>query len=107
MSIIDVILTLGQRGIPLRGNWDKKEGAEDGNFAYFVNWKSTFHEDLKGHLDCASGNAKYMSPRIQNEIISLSEELIRVKILSCIPKSWNLMADETQDCSIEHLCPVC
>ena len=31
LSIIDVILTLGQRGIPIRGNWNIKEGAEDGN----------------------------------------------------------------------------
>ena len=56
-----MILALGQRGIPLRGNWDKKEGAEDGNFAYFVNWKSTLHDDLKDHLDHASSNAKYVA----------------------------------------------
>ena len=49
LSIIDVILALGQRGIPLRGNWDKKEGCEDGNFVYFVKWKSQFHGDLKDH----------------------------------------------------------
>ena len=107
LSIIDVVLALGQRGIPLRGNWDKKEGTEDGNFAYFVNWKSTFHEDLKDHLDHTSSNARYMSPRIQNEIIHLSEEFIREKILSCIPKYWSLMADETQDCSTTEQVSIC
>ena len=34
-SIIDIILVVGQRGIPFRGNWDKKEKLEDGNFTFF------------------------------------------------------------------------
>ena len=29
LSIIDVVLALGQRGIPFRGNWDKAEKSED------------------------------------------------------------------------------
>ena len=32
LSIIDIILVLGQRGIPFRGNWDRKEKSEDGHF---------------------------------------------------------------------------
>jgi hypothetical protein len=36
LSIIDIVIALGQRGIPLRGNWDKKSKSEDGNFAFFV-----------------------------------------------------------------------
>ena len=63
LSIIDIILALGQRGIPSRGNWDKKKKSGDGNFAFFLNWKSTFHEDLKEHLEHAPANAKYTSPR--------------------------------------------
>ena len=107
MSIIDVILALGQREIPLRGNWDKKEGCEDGNFVYFVKWKCQFHGDLKDHLDHAKDNAKYLSPRIQNEVIHLAEDLIREKIMSCIPKYWSLMADETQDCSTTEQVSIC
>ena len=45
LSIIDIILAMGQRIIPFTGNWDKKERAEDGNFAFVVNWKSEFHKD--------------------------------------------------------------
>ena len=40
LSIIDVVLALGQRTIPLRGNWLDRERKEDGNFMFFVNWKS-------------------------------------------------------------------
>ena len=30
VSIIDVVIALGQRGIPLRGNWDPSKRNEDG-----------------------------------------------------------------------------
>ena len=107
LSIIDIILALGQRGIPFRGNWDKIEMSEDGNFSFFVNWKSRFHEDLKEHLKHAPDNGKDTSPMIQNEIIQLCEGFMREKILSCIPKYWSLMADETQDCSTTEQLSIC
>ena len=107
LSIIDIIIALGQRGIPFRGNWDKKSKSEDGNFAFFVKWKSTFHKDLKDHMELAAENAKYTSPRIQNEIISLCEGVIRERITACIPKYWSLMADETQDCSTTEQVSIC
>ena len=37
LSIIDIILVLAKYGNPFRGNWDKKERAEDSNFAFFMN----------------------------------------------------------------------
>jgi hypothetical protein len=107
LSIIDIILALGQRGITFRGNWNKEEKAEDGNLTFFVNWKSKFHQDLKEHLASAPDNAKYTSPRIQNETVSLCEQAIREKILSSILKYWSLMADETQDCSTMEQLSVC
>ena len=107
LSLIDIILALGQRGIPFRGSWDKVEKSEDGNFIFFVNWKSKFHEDLKEHLVHATDNAKYTSPMIQNEIIHLCEGYIREKIVSRISKYWSLMADETQDCSTAEQLSIC
>lgn len=41
LSIIDVIIALGERGVPFRGNWDILKKSEDANFAFFVNWKSS------------------------------------------------------------------
>ena len=77
LPIIDVIIKLAMRGAPLRGNWVKKTGEENGNFIFFLNWKSEFDKDLKDHLKHAPKNAKFTSPRIQNEIISLCESIIR------------------------------
>ena len=70
ISIIDTIMALGQRGVALRGNWNVHEKEEDGNFNFFVNWKAKTDDDLAQHLKYAHGNGRYMSPQIQNEIIS-------------------------------------
>ena len=59
----------------------KKIRAKDGNFSFFVNWKSQYHEDLKIHLANAPENAKYTSPKVQNEIIELCEMTIRERIM--------------------------
>ena len=49
LSNIDVIISLAVRGIPLRGNWNSMEQREDGNFDYFIQWKSRFDTILKSH----------------------------------------------------------
>lgn len=74
---------------------------------FFVNWKSTFHKDLKEHIDHAADNAKYTSPKIQNEVITLCEQAIRERLMSSIPQYWSLMADETQDCSTTEQVSIC
>ena len=101
LSIIDIVISLGLRGIPLRGhNWDKVEKEEDGNFTFFLKWKSNYDANLhERHLTNASKNSKYTSPQIQNEIISLCDAWTRKSIILSIPEYWSVMADETQDCS--------
>ena len=54
LSIIDVVVALGKRGIAFRGNWDKVTKTEDGNFSFFVDWKSQFDKDLKEHFQHAA-----------------------------------------------------
>lgn len=100
LSIIDVIIALGKRNIPFRGHaWDKVTKREDGNFDFFVHWKSEFDSILREHLDHAPGNAKYMSPAIQNELITLVGLEIRDSILENIKaaKWYSIMADESTD----------
>ena len=107
LSIIDIVISLGQRGIPLRGNWSSSDKVEDGNFSFFVGWKSQFDTELKDRLKHACPNAKYTSPTIQNKIIELCEASIREKILSQVSNYWSLLADETQDCSSSEQVSVC
>ena len=107
LSIIDVIIKLAMRGAPLRGNWVKKTGEENGNFIFFLNWKSEFDKDLKDHLKYAPKNAKFTSPRIQNEIISLCESIIREKVIATVQTYWSVMADETTDVSATEQMSIC
>ena len=62
ISIIDIIVVLGQRNIALRGNWDKELKKEDGNFQCLIDWKSSFDNALKEHLETASRSLQYLSP---------------------------------------------
>ena len=107
MSINDIILVLGQKGISFRGNWGKKERTEDGNFSFFVNWKSKYHEYLKINLANAPENAKCTSPKVQNEITELCEMTIRERIMLNISRYWSLIGDETQDCSTTEQLSIC
>lgn len=52
LSIIDIVIVLGQRNIPFRGHeWDKAPKRENGNFDFFLHWKSQFDEGLKSHIE--------------------------------------------------------
>ena len=107
LAIIDTIIKLAMRGVALRGDWVKKCGKENGNFIFFLNWKSEFDKNLNDHLQYSPGNAKFTSPRIQNEIISLCESIIREKIIAMIQTYWSLMADETTDASTTEQMSIC
>lgn len=63
LSIIDTIVALGKRNIPFCGhNWNMETGREDGNFDFFIQWKSKFDPVLKSHLLHCKRNATYLSP---------------------------------------------
>ena len=109
ISIIDVILMLGMRGMALRGDWDKVEHKENSNFNFFVKWKSKFDGDLKCHLESAPKNAVYLSPKIQNEFIECIEHIIRDDIVARANNSafLSVIADETTDVSISQQLSIC
>ncbi|VDI24426.1 Hypothetical predicted protein [Mytilus galloprovincialis] len=110
LNIIDVIVVMGQRNIPLRGhNWDKDAKREDGNFDFFVHWKAEDKPVLKQHLATAAYNAKYLSPDIQNEIIAIAGDEVLEVILSrarCA-KWFSIMADECTDVANLEQMAVC
>lgn len=73
MSIIEVILFCGRKGIALRGHCDagpltlEDPLENEGNFRALVGLKIRSGNDLlRDHLEIASGNATYPSPQIQN-----------------------------------------
>jgi hypothetical protein len=56
-------------------------------------------ELLQKHISENAGNAKYTSPRIQNEIISICGKLIKNDIvnLANAANAFSVIADETAD----------
>lgn len=75
---------------------------------FFINWKSNFDVDLKRHIDSPTKN-KYLSPKVQNEIIDCCGEEVRENIVPRMSNSsfFSIMADETTDDSNQSLENVC
>lgn len=106
--IIRAILLCGRQGLALRGNRDygpllmKDSKENDGNFRAFLRYAIECGDiDLHQHLQTASINATYLSPRIQNEIIDAVGKIITNKIVERINKAkcFASIADETIDVS--------
>ena len=108
-SIIDVVIVLGQRGLALRGDYNKEMKKEDGNFQFFVDWKSSMDKDLKYHLESAPQNAKYLSPQTQNEFIECIDKVVRKSIVTKIAEShyFSVLADETTDSATKEQMALC
>ena len=99
LSIVHVVIRLAMPAVAVRGNLNKEENEEDGNFLFFVKWKATFHKALEDHLRHAPNDIRFNSPRIQNEIVSICENIISDRTISKISRYWSVMADETTDVS--------
>lgn len=106
LSILDVIISLSRRGIPLRGSWDKDTCEEDSNFNFFVKWKAMDNIALASHMQHCPRNAQYLSPKIQNEFLDCFANVLRSDIITQAMKSdfFSIMADESSDQShVEQL----
>ena len=81
LCILDMIISLAEREIPLRGNWCKEKKEEDSNFTFFLKWKSQDNVELASFLKNAPRNATYLSPHIRNQLIDCFTHVIREKIV--------------------------
>ncbi|EEC10980.1 hypothetical protein IscW_ISCW024453, partial [Ixodes scapularis] len=102
ISIIELVLFCGRQGIALRGHRDagpltlEDPLENDGNFRALVRLKIRSGDDLlRDHLETAPGNATYLSPQIQNEILVASSTLVQQTIVSQVnsAKCFSLLAD--------------
>ena len=98
-SIIKTIILCGQQNIPMRGKSDDRS-----NFMALLNFRAEHDLALSEHLRIASGNSKYISHRIQNELVALCGNQIRDKIVKeCIAaKYFSIIVDETTDVSVKE-----
>lgn len=82
---------------------------EDGNFDFFIHWKSEFDPVFKQHQQLCSSNASYLSPQIQNELIKHSGEEVRSQILGAARTArwYSVMVDECADVAALEQMAVC
>ncbi|KAG8233746.1 hypothetical protein J437_LFUL003816, partial [Ladona fulva] len=96
-SIISTVMFCGTHDLPFRG-----KGNHEGVFEDLIKLKIDAGDHiLKEHIEKGGKNATYMSPQIQNEIISLCGDVIRDNITTDVKKAYaySILADESSDIS--------
>lgn len=97
IPIIKTLIYCGTHDIAIRGKC-----SDEGNFIDLLKFRVDSGDTiLMNHFETCTTKTKYVSHRIQNEIISICGDVIRNNIISCINDSYvfSLLADETSDIS--------
>lgn len=97
--IVNVTLTMAMANLAFRGHREKIGEINNGNFLTIVELLAEYDPVLKDILQRPQGTVKYLSPQIQNELISLLASKIEEDIVSEIQKSqfFSIIMDTTQD----------
>jgi len=83
ICIIDVLQFLTKQGLALRGHtWNKGTKRESGNFNTLIDLMAKYHvPSCIPNVLNSPRNARYLSPRIQNELILINGDLIQKSIV--------------------------
>lgn len=95
--ILSTILFCGTNDLALRG---KEQGK--GNVQQLYDFRIECGDNiLKTHLETSAKNARYTSHRTENELINISEEVLRTNLVIAANNSigFSILADETADIS--------
>ena len=118
--IIETIILCGRQGIPLRGHRDSgpltfeseknlEDNNNDGNLRALLRYRMKHDQVFKNDFLSAGRNSQYISPRMQNEIISICNDLILKRLVDSINRSrfFSVLADETTDISCQEQLTLC
>lgn len=97
--IIDVTLTLATNNLAFRGHREKLGELHCGNFLSIIHLLTKYDPVLKDILDKQECSITYLSPQIQNEIISLLSAEVEKEIINEIQAApfYSIIMDTTQD----------
>lgn len=100
-TLAEIILFCGRQELALRGDNEEEHSLSRGNFLELVQLVARHDSEFAQRLAEVRGNATYLSPQIQNDIVFSISEVILDTICSRVTKSacFALLADETKDAS--------
>ena len=108
LPIVGAVILCGRQNIPLRSHRDDAKhyympGNNPGNLQEILNFLSRFGKNcaFKDQLQYIPKSATYRSKNIQNELISVCEDMILSKLTTEIKKAtfFAILADEVADVS--------
>ena len=116
--IIETVIFCGRQGIPLRGHPDSGPlsfveadlgDINDGNFWALIRYRGKYDEVFKNDITSAGRNSQYISPRVQNEILSACNDLIWVRLVDYINRSrfFTVLAEEKSDIWCQEQLSLC
>ncbi|VVC36541.1 Ribonuclease H-like domain,HAT, C-terminal dimerisation domain,Domain of unknown function DUF4371 [Cinara cedri] len=100
--VIDVSITLGCQNLSFRGHREDSNTNNPGNFMAIIKLLAKYDPILATLLEKPKGSVKYLSHKIQDQIISLIEIEIKKNILAAVTAApfFSLILDTTQDIRI-------
>ncbi|CAF1035837.1 unnamed protein product [Adineta ricciae] len=99
-KIISLLHLCARQMIALRGHVEDASSTNRGNFIELLKWSSSTDPVVSSILNDSAKNSTYLSPQIQNEMISLVASNIRQQITTKIKECmFSLMVDESRDIS--------
>lgn len=97
--LINVTLTLAMNNIPFRGHREILGHSNSGNFLAIVELLAKYDPVLNELISRPAGSMKYLSPKIQNELIDILAQRIKKDILDELQAApfFSVIMDTTQD----------
>ena len=98
MSIIEVLLLCSKQELAFCGHDEGEMSLNRGNFREILGLVASHDCVVEERLSHGPQNAKYTSPTIQNNIISIMATLVRRSICASVQKSemYSIIVDETK-----------
>lgn len=113
--IIEAVLVCGREEMSLRGHRDSGElkiddsSVKEGKFRAILKYRAKGDHALRETLEKSSRRETYLSPKIQNQIISIINTIMLTKLVSKVNKAgaFSVLADETTDISTTEQVTLC